>query len=124
MTPLLESKNFAFANEFHQRGLYTQNNPDRYFTELVEIFINKGNLDREELERCMSQQFACLRDNFANVAKTFAQNYYSALSSDTEGARAQFDVLMKALRHWEREESTESSQCLMLNLLVVHGLNL
>ena len=86
-TWLLKSENGkpAIRNQFNTRVTQADCNiSGRFFEELVDIFVDKGKLNREVVERFMTQRLASLRPQFANVAKTFA---ISCASSCSESAR-------------------------------------
>ena len=111
MTPLIE-ENAENRVSFVQTNM---NIASRFFAELVDIFVNKSDLSRENAESLMQDGIAALRPEFANVAKHVAINYFAVLlSSANVGAdiEAQRRAVMQALQAWEHMCSiNESGQC-------------
>ena len=111
MTPLLEEK-VETCTSFAKTNM---NIAGQFFTELVDIFVNKGDLRRENAERLMQDSIADLRPEFANIAQHVATNYFAMLLSSANvdpGTESQQRAVMQALRDWEHTGNTnESSQC-------------
>ena len=121
MVPLL-AENVGKPTTVEKFKQTDQNIAGRFFTELVDILVNKGNFSREATERRMSQRIDLLRPQFANMAKRLASECFAAsLSSRSMGtsAAAQADVVMQALRDWEHAESVESSECVVSGTTLV-----
>ena len=115
MTPLLEEKvlNPTMAKTAHAN----RNIAGLFFDELVDIFVNKGDLSREAAEKMMEDRMFGLRPKFANIAKLLANDCF-ALSLGTS-LPVKRDEVMQALDDWEHTGSTiESSQCVVLNVTV------
>ena len=115
---LAESESFArstrstTANEFNRTD---QNIAGHFFTEVVDILVNKGNLVRGHTETLMAQRVhALLRQEFCNVAQQLASdcfNLSSSLPDANDGADLkQLNEVTNALQEWAHAESIESSQ--------------
>ena len=85
-----------------------QNIAGRYFNELVDILVHKGNLNREYTESSMAQRVVVLRQDFSNLAKHFAFDYFSTSVSSQGESAAQLAVVMQALQDWEVMTSQSS----------------
>ena len=117
MLPLLDSGNVDQMTTVEEFSRTDQSIAGRYHTELVDIFVNKGNVNRNYTERLMAQKIDFIirncRKEFANVAKHFACDYFSipiSSSSESKAESVQFAEVMQALQDWEHAESTEASQ--------------
>ena len=91
-----------------------QNIAGRLFNELVEILVQKGDLDREQTETWMAQRLLDQRlpQEFASVARQLAFECFAvSLSSESVGSHERKrEQVMQALQDWENTESTCSSK--------------
>ena len=108
-----------------------------YVTDLVDILVCEGNLDRKNTARVMKQQLNFMIESnyqeLVNVAKQLAVDFFSVSVSSESGGT--FDAVMQALENWERarerehaeiitESSSQPSQCLVSHLTVIpHSFN-
>ena len=122
--PLLESENTCIegsttSNEFSQ----DQNIGGRFFTELVDIMVDEGELDRGYTEMFMTQGIGLLRQVFANMARRCASECFSVTmsSESSEISKAKLGKVMAALKSWERTETSESSQSPMPEYLSLYN---